>query len=42
MNRDVDVADRKVQVTLRDQDEGRLLQRLEALLLIFKGLRVDK
>jgi len=29
----VDVAGRKVQVTLRDQDEGRLLQRLEALLL---------
>lgn len=31
----VNVAGRKVQVTLRDQDEGRLLQRLEALLLRF-------
>jgi hypothetical protein len=31
----VDVAGRKVQFTLRDQDEGRLLQRLEALLLRF-------
>jgi hypothetical protein len=31
----VDVSGRKVQVTLRDQDEGRLLQRLEALLLRF-------
>ena len=31
----VDVAGRKVQVTLRDQDKGRLLQRLEALLLRF-------
>jgi hypothetical protein len=31
----IDVAGRKVQVTLRDEDEGRLLQRLETLLLRF-------